>query len=248
LKPAVQRVLQRALGLPTYLDLFARYRLLWSRWDSRDAAFRAFLGRLPPDGLVLDVGANVGVMTALLARHVRGGTVHAFEPNPPSHDAAGRLVARLGLPNVVLHPWALGRTSGEVEMVMPVAVSVRQHGLSHVLADPTDSTPGDRFRVPCRALDEMHEWFEPEVRVTGIKVDTENYEADVLEGGRRLLLTHRPLVYCELWLTTNRDRAVALMRELDYQAMVYRRGTLEPFEPWPHASAQDFFFVPQTSA
>ena len=108
--------------------------------------------------------------------------------------------------------------------------------------------PGDRFRVPCRALDDMHEWFEPEARVTGIKVDTENYEADVLEGGRRLLLTHRPLVYCELWLTPNRDRAVALMRELGFDALVHRDGRLDRFEPWPHASAQDFFFVPQTSA
>ena len=197
---------------------------------------------------MLDVGANVGVMTAHLARRVRQGTVHAFEPNPASYGAAQRLVARLGLANVVLHPWALARTRGEVEMVMPVDVAVRQHGLSHVVAGPADATPGDRFRVPGRALDEMPEWFEPGARVTGIKVDAENYEAEVLEGGRRLLAEHRPLVYCELWLTPNRDRTVALMRELGFQALVHREGRVEPFEPWPHASAQDFFFVPETSA
>ena len=244
LKRAVQRVLQHTLGLHAYLDLFARYRLLSSRWDSRDAAFRAFLGRLPQEGLVLDIGANVGVLTVQLARRVRRGTVHAFEPTPSSHDAARRLVNRLGLANVVLHPWALGRTKGEVEMVMPVSAAVRQHGLSHVVGSADDTTPGDRFRVPCRALDEMHEWFEPGARVTGIKLDVEDYEAEVLEGGRRLLATHRPLVYCELWLTPNRDRTVALMRELGYGAMAFRRGAVEPFDPVPHASDQDFFFVP----
>jgi hypothetical protein len=120
--------------------------------------------------------------------------------------------------------------------------------LSHVVANVDDSTSGDRFRVPCRALDDMLEWFEPGARVTGIKIDAEDYEAEVLEGGRSLLATHRPLVYCELWLTPNRDRTVALMRELGYQAMVYRNGALEPFDPWPHASTQDFFFVPTPSA
>jgi FkbM family methyltransferase len=248
LKIEVQRVVQRALGLDAYLDLFARYRLLSSRWDARDGAFRTFLGRLPQDGLVLDVGANVGVMTVSLARHVRRGTVHAFEPNPVSYGAARRLVTRLGLANVVLHPFALARAEGEVEMVMPVEVAVRQHGLSHVVSGPDDTTAGERFRVPCRALDEMPEWFAPGARVTGIKIDAENYEAEVLEGGRKLLTTHRPLVYCELWLTANRDRTVALLRELGYSAMVYRSGALEPFEPWPHASDQDFFFVPETRA
>jgi FkbM family methyltransferase len=246
LKAAVQRILQRALGLPAYLDLFARYRLLASRFDPRDAAFRDFLGRLPENGLALDVGANVGVMTVQLARRVRGGTVHAFEPNPASHDAARRLVTRLGLANVALHPWALGRTSGEVEMVMPVVMAVRRHGLSHVVGGPDDATPGDRFHVPCRALDEMSEWFEPGARVTGVKVDAEDFEAEVLEGARRLLATHRPLVYSELWLTPNRDRAVASMRDLAYRVMVYRRGGLEPFDPVAHAGDQDFFFLPPT--
>jgi FkbM family methyltransferase len=248
LKHAVQRALQQTLGLDTYLDLFARYRLLSSRWDSRDAAFRAFLGRLPQDGLVLDIGANVGVMTVRLSRHVSRGRVHGFEPNPACFGAATRLVGRLRLTNVALHAWALARTGGELEMVMPVAVAFRQHGLSRVVDAERDTTPGDRFRVPCRALDEMPEWFERGAKVTAIKVDTEDYEAEVLEGGRRLLATHRPLVYCELWLTPNRDRTVALMRELRFDALVYRGGRLEPFDPYPHASVQDFFFVPKPNA
>jgi hypothetical protein len=34
------------------------------------------------------------------------------------------------------------------------------------------------------------------------------------------------------------------MLELGYEVMVYRKGAFEPFDPWPHASTQDFFFVP----
>jgi FkbM family methyltransferase len=245
LKSAVQRTLQRTFGLDTYLDLFARYRLLSSRWDSRDAAFRAFLDRVPEDGLALDIGANVGVMTVRLARRLSRGRVHAFEPNPACFAAAERLVKRLRLANVVLHPLALARTEGVVEMVMPVAVAIRQHGLSHVVSESGDATVGDRFRAPCVALDEMPQWFESGARVTAIKVDAEDYEAEVLEGGGRLLAVHRPLVYCELWLTPNRDRTVALMRGRGFDAFVYRGGRLEPFDPWPHASVQDFFFVPK---
>jgi FkbM family methyltransferase len=246
-KRTLQKLLQSALGLERYLDLFARYRLLAGPFDRGDEAFRAFLGKLPEDGTVLDVGANVGVMTIQLARRVRRGTVVAFEPNPLSHGAAARLLKARQVENVVLHPWALGKKAGDVEMVMPVSGAVRLHGLSHV-AGPTDPAGGYRFRAAARVLDEMDELFAPGVRVTGMKIDVEDFESDVIEGARRLLALHRPLVYCELWLTPNRDRTVALMRELGYDAMVCKGGALEPFEPWPHASTQDFFFVPQASA
>jgi FkbM family methyltransferase len=246
LKRAAQRLIQRAIGLDAYLDLFARYRLFGSRWDSRDAAFRAFLARLPADGLVLDVGANVGVMTVGLSRHVDRGRVHSFEPNPACFGAAERLVKRLGLTNVALHNWALGRLATEVDMVMPVANAVRMHGLSRVA---TSAGPGgDHFRTAVRVLDAMDELFTTEARVTGMKIDVEDSESEVIEGAQRLLAQHRPLVYCELWLTPNRDRTVALMRSLGYAALVYRKGALEPFEPWPHASVQDFFFVPGTGS
>jgi FkbM family methyltransferase len=235
---------QRGLGLPRYLDLFARYRMATSRWDPRDAPFREFLRRLPRDGLVLDVGANVGVMTARLARHLARGAVHAFEPNPVTRAAAERLCARLGLRNVVFHDCALGREPGEVDLVMPEAGRVQLHGLSRVASGPAGEGAGRRFRVACRALDGLGDYLAPDPRVTGIKLDAEDAEADVLEGASRLLERHRPLVYCELWLSPNRDRAVALMRGLGYAAAVYRRGTLEPFAAHAHASDQDFFFTP----
>jgi FkbM family methyltransferase len=247
LKRTLQRLLQGTLGLERYLDLFARYRLFAGRFDSGDEAFRAFLARLPEEGTVLDVGANVGVLTIHLARHFRRGKVVAFEPNPLSYGTATRLVRASGVANVVLHPWALGRAAGEIEMVMPVSGAVRMHGLSHVAQGAADAPGGDRFRVAVRALDEMAELFAPGVRITGVKIDVEDFESEVVEGARRLLAAHRPLVYCELWLTPNRDRTVALMRELGYGAMVYRSGALEAFEPWPHAGNQDFFFVPETS-
>jgi FkbM family methyltransferase len=248
LKRTFQRLLQGALGLDRYMDLFARYRLLIGRFDLGDAAFRAFVAKLPEEGTVLDVGANVGVMAVQLARHVRRGTVVAFEPNPLTYRTATRLVRSLGIPNVVLHPWALGSETGEIEMLMPVSRAVRMHGLSRVAVSAADGLEGDRFRVAARVLDDMGELFAPGVRVTGVKIDVEDFESEVIEGARRLLAHHRPLVYCELWLTPNRDRTVALMRELGYTAMVYRDGVTEPFEPWPHASTQDFFFVPQASA
>jgi hypothetical protein len=133
-------------------------------------------------------------------------------------------------------------------MVMPVTGAVRMHGLSHVALGSTDAPGGERFRAAVHVLDDLTELFAPTVRVTGVKIDVEDYESEVIEGARRLLAAHRPLVHCELWLTPNRDRTVALMRELGYQAMVYREGALEPFEPWPHASTQDFLFVPETRA
>jgi len=241
-------VLQRTLGLPRYLDLFARYRLHASEWDESDAAFRDFVKRLPREGVVIDAGANVGVTTARLARHLKAGLVHAFEPNPVSREAARRLIRRLGLPNVVFHDAALGRVDGEVELLMPVEGRVRLHGLSRVPEPSSPRPEGDVFRVACRTLDGMGEALAAGARVTGLKLDVEDFESEVLEGARELLSRDRPLVYCELWLTPNRDRVVAFMREQGYEALVFADGVLVPFEPWPHASRQDFFFVPSTTS
>lgn len=65
---------------------------------------------LTPDDVVCDCGANVGVVTAVLA--ASGATVHSFEPDPHAFAILSERFANVA--NVILHQAAVGDRSGQV--------------------------------------------------------------------------------------------------------------------------------------
>ncbi|WP_204840041.1 FkbM family methyltransferase [Cereibacter ovatus] len=75
---------------------------------------------LSPGDTALDAGANLGLMTALIASRVgEHGRVLAFEPSPLMQERLRRMkAANPGIP-VELFPVALGRAQGESELRVP---------------------------------------------------------------------------------------------------------------------------------
>jgi len=246
MKSWLRRRLQAWLGPERYLDLFARHKLLVFPWTRQGADFGRFLRAIPGEGLALDIGANVGFTTALLARRVRQGLVHAYEPSPANFRALERLLGRQGIRNVVTHAHALGNEEGPIEMVTPIEAAARLPGLTHVVRGGAVSGAGERFTADCRVLDRMPEWFAPGPRVVALKIDVEDYEFEVLDGARRLLAVHRPLIFCELWDTENRRRCLELARQLGYSVRVHVERRLIPFDPGRHQKL-DFFLLPAES-
>ncbi len=233
--------MQSTLGFRRYLYWFALFKIRTLRWDRKERDFRHVLSLVGSDAIVLDIGANVGIMTALLGRRCSQGTVHAFEPTPENIDTLRRVIRRLRLSNVRLHELALGDREGEVEMVMPEKDRLRMQGLSHVVQEGVRmADSGRRYRVPVRRLDDL----EAVARgVDAIKIDVENYEHRVLLGGRETLRKFRPLIYCELWSNENREKCFSLLQgELGYAVKVLVNGELVEFQRDEH-DKQNFFFV-----
>ena len=73
-----------------------------------------------PGDTVLDVGANIGLVTLWLS-HLVGpqGRVHAFEPQPDLQDLLQQTLERNDTKNVSLHRFALGSQPGEMELCIP---------------------------------------------------------------------------------------------------------------------------------
>ena len=75
-----------------------------------------------PGDTVLDVGANLGLVTFVLAAQVgQTGLVHAFEPIPEMCDLLERGISKNGLRNVQLHRMALGAETGHLTLSVPRA-------------------------------------------------------------------------------------------------------------------------------
>ena len=70
------------------------------------------LAAMGPDDICIDLGANLGTFTEVMARS--RGHVHSFEPDPETFE---RLKDRVGhLPNVTLHQKAVGATGGQFQL------------------------------------------------------------------------------------------------------------------------------------
>lgn len=240
----IKRTLQRALGFDRYLFLFAIFTITTLRWNKRERDFIHFINMLPPEGTVLDIGANIGIMSVWLGRKLPGVSILAFEPMPQNIQTLKRVLQHYKMNNVRVISKALGNESGRVEMVMPVLDEVQMQGLSHVVHDSIESfNEGNFVSAKIIKLDECEEVKTSPQPLTAIKLDVENFEYFVLEGGRKTIERHKPLIYTELWENENRDKCFVLLAKLGYHTMVLSENSLVQFEPSKHRT-QNFFFVP----
>jgi len=168
---------------------------------------------------VFDIGANVG-QSALVAASLTGpeGRVVSFEPNPSAMAGLRAAVLHSGFGNIELVPLALSNRSGPVDFFIDkrkeytsVASSLRE------LDDLAACGMSQRTIVQCGTLDDYCE--RNGIVADVIKIDVESAEPLVIEGGRRVIESRRPVMLFEFWETWwNRG-----FRELfDYLSPIYR--------------------------
>lgn len=114
---AVERLLAVLSHLPGHLGYIA-FRKLKRRIGQRGKqVFRDCVAQLRPGHIAIDLGANVGSVTAELA--ATGAEVHAFEPDP---ETFLHLSARFaGHENVTLHNAAVGGRDATVTLYRPAS-------------------------------------------------------------------------------------------------------------------------------
>lgn len=243
MKALIQRTLQKLLGYERYLWVFTLYKLKVLKNDPSEKDFFHFVKMLKHDANVLDIGANLGLMTYYLSKHC--STVHAFEPIPSNASNLERLILQKQLNNVELHKCALGDSSGEIELILPEVDGVVKQGLSHVKAEKmTEFNEGKSVKAAVYTLDELR--ASQIDLIDGIKIDVENFEYEVFKGALHTLKQDRPLVYCELWDNQNRKDCFELFKELHYG--IYELIGEELVELIGDQShGQNFFFIPQAN-
>lgn len=244
MKNFIKYILHKLLGFKNYLFIFSLFKIYTLKRDKNEKDFFQFLSLIPPDTAVLDIGANIGIMTVHLARSINNTTVYCFEPMPNNIDAFKRIINYFGLNNIQLFEMALGNTEGQVEMVMPVIDSVRMQGLSHVVHNSIpENNQGERCIVPLKMLDKLSALQNSPQRISAIKIDVENFEFFVLDGARNILVRDKPFVYAELWDNENRKQCFGLFKELNYITYVVDHGKLAKYDAARHKK-QNFIFMP----
>jgi len=155
---------------------------------------------IPPDGVVIDVGAHSGQYTKLYSKLAQRGHVLAFEP-----ALYARAVLRTGLffnrcKNVTVLPLALGDVEGIDLLSVPIKKSgAVGFGLSHLGAA---SDLAERYDigydvVPVTTLDRVVEILDLG-RLDLIKLDTEGFELRGLRGAATAIGRYRPVILLEV--------------------------------------------------
>ncbi len=190
----------------------------------------AFVSSLPAESVVVDIGANVGILTLEYARRLPKSRVYAIEPTRYAFSKLQRNVAlnpelaqRISIhqmfctdrdnhatPSAVYSSWNVGDKATKEDHQV--------HGGHLKSTDGASSVTLDAF---CRA--------QGLNRLDLIKIDTDGYEMDVLAGGVESLRRWRPIVVLETgqYLLEERGKTIADLLALlpDYVVLRQPDGT-----------------------
>lgn len=180
--------------------------------------------------VVLDIGANCGWHSLVLSRHCPAARIYAFEPIPHTYDILLRNVRHNGCRNIETFQSAFSNQQGFLEFLYTPCAS----GSTSLVeaGQPVESDKLEKITCPSTTLDSFcakHE-LAPDV----IKCDVEGAELMVIEGGERVLATHKPVILIELLRKWSRkfgyhpNDVVKLLGGYGYRAYTLSESGLKP--------------------
>ena len=190
---------------------------------------------LRPGDAVVDIGANVGVYTVLLAARVGSqGRVFAFEPDASARSRLAQQVSLNGFQHVIVMVQAASERSGSAVLTASGSPAMR-----HLVRSYEQSSAGACVDVEAIALDDWQDWQH----FTLLKVDVEGAEPLIFRGARQRLQAEPPdVILLELAGLSKRygytsEEVLSQLRGHDYRFARFdtASGRLVPMErPWEH--------------
>ena len=155
--------------------------------QSENARFISML-RIHNVNLIFDVGANAGQFGVLLREIGFDGKIVSFEPLSDARESLQNISRNDPLWQIALQT-AIGEENGEIE----IQIAGNSHSSSildmldtHVRAAP-DSKYIGKEKVALRTLDSIAPDYMDSDSIAFIKIDTQGYETQVLNGAKNLM-------------------------------------------------------------
>jgi FkbM family methyltransferase len=208
------------------------WRLIRKHLRKGEPELRILPQIVPPGRNAIDVGANKGVYSHLLARLCP--QVEAFEPSPKIY----RILTRALPANVTPHQVALSDRAGTAELIVPKHSSGYSNQTASLNPRKRDASAGI-VAVTQRTLDSYG--F---TNVGFIKIDVEGFEEAVLAGAVDTIARERPVLQIELEEQhTGKaiEDLIAGVCALRMEAFFLRDGVLNPISAFDPATNRAAF-------
>jgi len=169
----------------------------------------AVVSSLPNDCVVLDAGANIGLLAIPIAQVVaaKNGQVHAYEAQRMMSYALAGATALNDIANLFIVNQALGEKEELLRAPAPDYGKPQDFGLFSLVEQKEDypetiqTTTIDALQLP---------------RLDFLKVDIEGMEIQLLKGGKNTIHAHSPWCWIEYW-KVDINEIKAQFEGLDYQ-------------------------------
>ena len=182
------------------------------------ALLRKAVGALKPHPVVLDIGANIGITSIVLAAEAAkiGGYVVAFEPQRILFQMLCGNLAINSIDNVIAHQMAVGASNGSIQVPQLNYYQPASFGSLEIGALQSENigqTP-DKNRssetVPLITLDGLGLR-----RLDLVKIDVEGMELAVLAGAKNTIAAQRPILLIE-WIKNDPIALKTTLEQMGY--------------------------------
>jgi len=168
---------------------------------------------IQPGSFVIDVGANLGFMSAIFSSLAGdAGRIYSFEPSPTVYAKLLEVIRMNGCANVCANNMGCGREEQSLTLYSPLTSG-------NATLRPDRNLEHEAMEKQSVRIVKLDDFLGPELdRLNFVKIDTEGFEDEVLAGARGLLQRFKPVVYLELsaeYLAASKA-AVGILRELGY--------------------------------
>jgi len=150
--------------------------------------------------VVVDVGANIGYYTVLLADKVgKNGKVYAFEPDKTNFEILVKNIKENNLENVVAVNAGVGSKS-ETKILYKSKENLGDHKLyethppcGHPPLKKGGQNDLDEELIKIIKLDD----YFKNIKIDLMKVDTQGWEPEVIEGAMKIIKRDQPIMFLE---------------------------------------------------
>lgn len=222
-----------------------RYHTIFDRFQKSDFPESPIFERLiEPGDTVLDIGANIGLVTKLLWELAgSSGAVHSYEPVPNTFQVLRDNIVRIGAANVTCYPFAISDSDGTATIEIPSFAEMPTKGGDHkgsfgrsrnyygafLIRDNPSASDRDRQVVTTRSIDSL--FPRGSERISFIKCDAEGFEFECVLGAKTLIEREHPALFIELCSDPEEEgtptwKMTDFLAGFGYSAYLFEGGTL----------------------
>jgi FkbM family methyltransferase len=210
-------------------------------YEEKDA--NMMLKLVPERSVVLDVGANMGWYSLLLARQVKDCRIHAFEPIPKTYSFLTQNIALNQIENVTAHHFGLSNERKDLTFYFYPEGSGNASS-----ANLSERSDAELVTCHVERLDDFVQ--ENNLCIDFIKCDVEGAELFAFQGALKTLQKDQPIVFTEMlrkWsakFNYHPNEILALFTRLGYRCFYADGATLtELTEMTDETIETNFFFL-----
>jgi FkbM family methyltransferase len=170
--------------------------------------------------IFFDIGASTGSFS-LLQKCVPDIVTHSFEPIPKIFNILEKNIKLNNIQNIFLNNFALGNNNYETTIKLPSPVEIKKMGnnIEHTGLATLGEKPlrfDDYIEIPTKVITLDYYCEQNNIsNIDIIKMDTEGFEYNILQGGKKTISKYQPIIFMEYYVTNMKQCNITEQNILD---------------------------------